>query len=214
MLLYVSDRPHGNAVCKHLFSRGILLFRASFETARFLCEKKDTGGVVIDCIPNLSAGEALCRDLRLRYPTMPIAALVSPDCVPNLACDLLIRAEDAPDTIAARVEDFYVSLCGWSAKSLSTFALTLNFDTREVHYLGYPLSLTPTELCLLYCIFYRSPQATTADDLLSLCYFGRSRSISNVSVQLHRINQKASRIDPRPLIIHTRDGYRLRDGIV
>lgn len=213
MFLYISDRTQRKNICKALSDRGFFLYSSPYETALFLCEKKDTGGVIVDCIPDPRAGVVLCEKLRLTYPDMPIAAIVPSEAALDLKVDLLLR-DAAPQVLTDRIADFFVHRCDWIPKVLSTHALTIDIGTHTAHYAGYPLSLTAVEFRILYCLFYRSPRPTPSDDLLSLCYFGRMRSISNIGVQIHNINQKAARIDPRPLVIHTTNGYRLRDGIL
>ena len=210
MLILATDRETTKRLAVPLTDRGILLFTCPLETAQFLCDKKDTGGVIVDCLPCHSVGAALCASLRRLYPNLPIAAIAS---APILACNRILPESSDEDERIAEAECFARELCGVPS-ALSTYALTADPATRAVQYLGYLIKLSPTEFRLLYCLFYRSPRPTTADDLLSLCYHNGPRTVSNVTVQIHRINQKAVRIDPRPLIVCTTDGYRLRDGIL
>lgn len=200
---------------KELSSEGFFIFRAPYETAQFVFEKKDIGGVILDCIPSIQQGEELCHDLRRRFPALPIGVIVSPDSIPNAEADMIARDTGELSDVIARCRDFFVRACGWTAKTLSTYALTLDWQERTAIYMGYPLKLTPTEHRLLYCLFYHSPRVTGVDDLLTLCYpDGTHRSASNIGVHIHTINRHASRIDPRPLIIHRDGGYCLRDGIL
>jgi len=79
----------------------------------------------------------------------------------------------------------------------------------------YRMPLSPKEHEILRCLFYRWPRATTAEDLLALCYPEGGKAKENVAVQIGRINQRAKSIHPRPLIVFQRNtGYRLRNGIV
>ena len=80
--------------------------------------------------------------------------------------------------------------------------------------MGYPLPLSQTEHRILRCLFYRSPHLTSAIDLMSLCYPLGEQSISNLAVQIRRINERASKIDPRPLIVNVYGkGYVLREDL-
>lgn len=63
--------------------------------------------------------------------------------------------------------------------------------------------------------FYRAPELTASDDLMSLCYPGEYKRISNLTLPVHEINQRALKFDPRPLIVNMYGkGYRLREGIL
>ena len=215
MFLYISDRIQtARFMQKALSARNFFILYTPLETAEFLCEKKDTGGVVLDGVSDLSKAERICANLRKSYPALPIAAIVSPDSIPNLSADTLIRDHGDRNALLDQISDFFVRLCHWSVNKLSTYSLTVDPTAKEVRYMGYPLSLTNTELRVLYCLFYRAPSVTATDDLMELCFPGMARSVSNLTVRIHQINRRASRIDPRPLIIRDRDGYRLRDGIV
>ena len=85
----------------------------------------------------------------------------------------------------------------------------------ETYYMGYPLPLTAREHSILRCLFYRAPYVTSKIDLMELCYPEGTQSLQNIVVQIRQINQKAARIDRRPLIVNVYGkGYRLRDGIL
>ena len=58
MLLLVTDRStFGKLLAQELLEAGVYAFRASYETGAFYCEKKDTGGVIFDGVPNLKPAE-------------------------------------------------------------------------------------------------------------------------------------------------------------
>ena len=79
--------------------------------------------------------------------------------------------------------------------------------------MGYPLPLSPRESTILRCLLYRYPHLTPTDELMSLCFPDERINIENLFVHISVINQRAMKIDPRPLIVNTYGkGYRLRDG--
>lgn len=213
MLLLVSDAPSLRAqLVSRLSEHGIYTFQCPFETAEFFCDKKDTGGVLLDCKGALTRGEQLCARLHEKYPDMPICAILAPLAVPDLAVNRLIRETgDVFDDVL----DFCIRTCGWKTARLTTHALTVGSNPESIFYMGYRLSLTPSEYTLLRCLFYRSPRVTSARDLLSLCFPGRRISVTNVTTHISNINKRAAELDPRPLIVNVHNqGYRLRDGIV
>lgn len=194
--------------------RGIYFYVCPYETALFFCEEKDTGGVLLDCLTDLEQGERLCRQLRERYPDMPIAALIGKTDIPDMPATSLIRDCDT-EVLFEEILEFCCVSCGWSIERLSTFSLTVTGDPQQTLYMGYPLLLSPCQHHILRCLFYRSPAFTTTDDLAFLCFPCEWVGTRNIAVQISAINRRAAKIDPRPLIVNRyKEGYRLRDGIL
>ncbi len=214
MLLLISDRTEmRHALVRRLSSIGIFSFDAPLETGAFYCDKKDTGGVLLDCVEHAKRAKALCMTLRETYPELPIAVIVSKDDCPDLPVDRILRDTDA-ELLSADVADFYQRICQWQADCLSSFALTVGRTPEETLYMGYPLPLSQTEHTILRCLLYRFPHLTSSDDLMSLCYPLGGQSLSNLAVQIRRINERAAKIDPRPLIVNVYSkGYRLREDL-
>ncbi len=214
MLLFATNRSRlARSLAASLLPRGIYLFHASLETAEFMCDTKDIGGVLLDAVTDADAAVTLAHTLRARYPSLPMAAILSPRTLLDLPVDCLLRQEDT-DTLLEFVSDFCI-LCGWNCDRIGVFDLDMTQDPDKTYYMGYPLPLSPREHAILRCLFYRSPRPTSSDDLMSLCYPLERKSISNLAVLIRRINQRAAKIDPRPLIVSVyAKGYRLRDGIL
>ena len=215
MILVISDRRHtGKQLAVNLCEQGVFTFECPLETGAFYCEAKDTGGVILDCVPNLAAGEALCKALRQSYPQLPILAIVPNASVPDLEADRILRTTD-PQTLFQEILDFCTTLCAWSKNPLSSYFLTVGNTPAETLYMGYPMPLSPRAHRILQCLFYRFPKITSADDLMALCYPEGKEQIGNLTVQIHHINQAAAKIDERPLVINIyKKGYKLRDGIL
>lgn len=91
---------------------------------------------------------------------------------------------------------------------LTVGSLTITAD-GDVLLLGYPLSLTKNELCILHCITSRFPEYSAERDILS---FGRSIALKSIPVHINAINRKAARISGRRLIVSKRNtGYILNE---
>ena len=81
-------------------------------------------------------------------------------------------------------------------------------------YLGYPMHLTPTEFRILDYIAERRGGAVDAETLLEHCYQGKIPDVSNVSVRISAINQKARTIGGRRLLYLVNGrGYKICDDI-
>ena len=213
MLLIITDREGwASRLSPILLENGIyhLCVPSSFGT--FVCEREDTGAVILDCVPSLSRGEHICEDLKKRYPDMPVAVVAAPTALVNARADAVLRDENF-DTLCENI----LSLCranGWSFAPLSTYYLRLAPPDRA-EYMGLSLPLSPAEFRILHCIFYRSPHPTDCEHLVALCADKGASSEESLAVLIHRINQKAAEIDPRPLVVNEYGkGYRLRDGIL
>lgn len=85
---------------------------------------------------------------------------------------------------------------------------------KDYIYLGYPMHLTPTEFHILDDIVERQGGASDAETLLKHCYQGRIPDVSNVSVRVSAINQKARTIGGRKLLHLVKGrGYKICDDI-
>ncbi len=219
MILLVSDRTKWRReIAQRVFDGGIYLFCASYENAVFTVREKDTGGVIMDGIPAPEKAALLAEELRNRYPEMPLSVVLTPT-VRALEIDLpfpveCILREANTDLLCAELKAF-CARCGWRGEHLQTFELSLGMDPVETLYMGYPFPLSPREHAILRCLFYRAPELTASDDLMSLCYPGEYKSISTLAPLIHEINRRALKFAPRPLIVNVYGkGYRIRDGIL
>ena len=213
MLLIITDREGwASHLSPVLLENGIYHLCVPLSYGTFACEREDTGAVILDCVPSLSRGEHICADLKRRYPDLPVAVVAPPEARVNARADAVLR-DGSLDTLCKNV----LSLCqanGWSTSPLSTYYLRLA-PPAGAEYMGLPLSLSPAEFRILHCIFYRSPSHTSTEQLVALCANDGASSEDSLTVLIHRINQKAAKIDPRPLIVNEYGkGYRLRDGIL
>jgi len=216
MLIIVTERTAWfQRLAVRFHANGIFFYLCHPEVAQFYCEKKDTGGVIVDCLPTLAVGERLCRALHETYPDMPIAAVVPKHSIPDLPALRIFRDGGAHDDLFSDMLEFARVNCGMRTERLSTFSLLVERDHRKTQYMGYLMPLSVQEHKILRFLFYRAPRPTSIDDIASICYVDGTQRVENVSVMIARINRHAAEIDPRPLIVNEYGkGYRLRDGIL
>ena len=213
MLLIITDREGWTShLSPILLKNNIYHLCVPLSMGTFICEREDTGAVILDCVSSLSHGEHICADLKRRYPDMPVAVVAAPEAFVNAHADAVLRDGNL-DTLCENVLSFCFSN-GWSQKTLSTFYLRMAKENR-VDYMGLSMTLSPSEYRVLHCIFYHSPRPTSTALLTSLLANEGAKNESALAVLIHRINQKAAEIDPRPLIVNEYGkGYRLRYGII
>ena len=210
MFLLITDRKNAfQEMLAPLLEYGFFILLSPFETAVFLAHTKDVGGAVIDCADGTPRGVAICRQLRLSYPEMPVAVIAT-GITPFLEVDCILR-EHEPQALAARLTSFFCNGCGWRGQRLSTYYLTVDAKAPYAVYMGYPLPLTPREHRILYCLFYHAPRTVTADDLIALTAPLRPCSVSTLSRHIRAVNRSAAAIAPcaPSLIACTPFGYRL-----
>ncbi len=213
MLLIITDREGwASHLSPLLLKSGIYHLCVPLSFGTFICEREDTGAVILDCVPSLSLGEHICADLKRRYTALPVAIVAAPEAMVNAHADAVLRDGNL-DALCENI----LSLCranGWASLPLSTYYLRLMPPDRA-EYMGLPLSLSPAEFRILHCVFYRSPRPTSTEHLVALSAGEGATSESSLAVLIHRINQKAAKIDPRPLIVNEYGkGYQLREGII
>lgn len=213
MLLIITDREGWiSHLSPILLENNIYHLCVPLSFGTFVCEREDTGAVILDCVPSLTRGEHICADLKQRYPNMPVAIVASQKAIVNAHTDAVFREENR-DMLCENILSFCFAN-GWSKKPLSTFYLRMGEQNR-VDYTGASFMLSPSEYRILHCIFYHSPRPTSTALLLSLLASEGAKTESALAVLIHRINQKAAEVDPRPLIVNEYGkGYRLRDGII
>ena len=213
MLLIITDREGwASRLSPFLLERGIYHLCVPHAYGAFTCEREDTGAVILDCVPSLSRGEHLCADLKKRYPELPIALVATPEAIVNAHADAVFRNENF-EMLCENILSFCLA-SGWRSAPLSTFYLRLAHPNKA-EYMGQPLSLSPAEFRILHCIFYHSPRPTSTELLVALSALDGAKNEAALAVLIHRINQKAALLDPRPLIVNEYGkGYRLRDGII
>ena len=214
LILVTPEKTRRAALVEHLNRNGVFVFLSSPDTACKMVQEKDTGGVLLDAVGNLSACEKISAILHRDYPAMPIGAIVAKEAIPQMEINCLLR-DMGNELLFDQVLDFCITDCNWRTKPLSTYALTVGNAPEATLYMGYRLPLSPKEHDILRCLFYRMPYDTSADDLLSLCYPNQAVRRENLTTLIRRINRKAAAIDPHPLILNRYGkGYRLRDGIL
>ena len=213
MLLIITDREGwASHLSPILLENNIYHLCVPLSYGTFICEREDTGAVILDGVSSLSRAEHICADLKRRYPELPVAIVATPETMVNAHADAVLRDENR-DTLCKNILSFCYAN-GWSNKPLSTYYLRMGAQHR-VDYMGLSMTLSPSEYRILHCIFYHSPRPTSTTLLVSLLTNDGAKNETSLAVLIHRINQKAAEVDPRPLIVNEYGkGYRLRDGII
>lgn len=139
-------------------------------TALKLLEKGLADMVILDLgLPKLS-GEAVCRDIRKRYPDMPIIILTGKDQSSDVVNGLHLGADDyvtkpfVGDVLLARIA---ARLRHGEGDTLKAADLTMNNKALEVFRGGKQITLSPHEFKLLQYMLNNKGRVLTREMILN-----------------------------------------------
>ena len=213
MLVLISERFSAFAqIADRLTDRGIFLLHCPIETAEFVCDKYDTGGVLLDLTHRPRDGLALFDRLRAIYPEMPIAVICNKRKFPWISFDCVIEADGA-DTMEREILSFCLLTCRFHILTIS--GKHLSIFQKTVCYHGQMLALSARQHRILRCLAYRSPRTVEKGDLLSMCFPTELKTPSDLAVLIYGINERAAKLGLPPLIANVYgNGYRIREGLL
>ncbi len=135
-----------------------------------LIKKSQPDLVLLDLgLPNL-AGEAVCLEIRKKYPDLPIIILTAKDDVSDVVRGLNLGADDyitkpfVADELIARIK---ARLRHSDEVKLTIADLELNNKTFEVKRSGNPIQLSPHEFKLLQYLISNKGRVLTREMILN-----------------------------------------------
>lgn len=139
-------------------------------TALSLMKKSQPDLIILDLgLPNL-AGEAVCLEIKKKYPDLPIIILTAKDDVSDVVRGLNLGADDyvtkpfVADELIARVK---ARLRHSDEVKLQIADLELNNKTFEVKRGGKPIQLSPHEFKLLQYLISNKGRVLTREMILN-----------------------------------------------
>lgn len=197
MFLLVSEQREASLqIIRDLSVNGLFVCYSHFESALHLCREKDTGGVFVDCTGMRAMGSRLCTILRRHYPKMPIAVLIDSKSAPPADVDLILSGSMTDDATARDLLHFFTVGCSYRPRLLCTHYVAVDPQRTTVHFMGYPMRLSPIEHRILYYLLYRTPHAASVDELCAFCSRETVLTLEAIRVYVHRINHRAKQIAP------------------
>lgn len=128
--------------------------------------------IVLDLgLPNMS-GEAVCTEIRKKYPALPVIILTAKDSVSDIVQGLNLGADDyitkpfVADEFLARIKARLRQL-GSGETKLIIDDLTLDTKTLEVTRAGEQIQLTPQEFKLLQYLMSNKGRILTREMILN-----------------------------------------------
>lgn len=129
--------------------------------------------VILDLgLPNMS-GEAVCMEIRKKYPTLPVIILTARDSVADIVKGLNLGADDymtkpfVADELLARIKARMRSTDGAQDTKLRVSDLELDKKTLEVKRGDKHIQLTPKEYHLLQYLMGNRGQILTREMILN-----------------------------------------------
>lgn len=139
-------------------------------TALSLMKKSQPDLIILDLgLPNL-AGEAVCLEIKKKYPDLPVIILTAKDDVSDVVRGLNLGADDyvtkpfVADELIARVK---ARLRHSDEVKLQIADLELNNKTFEVKRGGKPIQLSPHEFKLLQYLISNKGRVLTREMILN-----------------------------------------------
>ncbi len=128
--------------------------------------------IILDLgLPNMS-GEAVCLEVRKKYPELPIVILTAKDAISDIVQGLNIGADDyitkpfVADELLARIRA-RLRRTDTTEHILRIADLELNSKTLEVTRAGKPIQLTPQEFKLLQYLMSNKGRILTREMILN-----------------------------------------------
>ena len=171
-ILVVEDDPGIQEYIQELLNENgynVTSFSDGISALEYL-KKSPVDLVILDLgLPKL-AGEAVCRDIRKKYPHLPIIILTAKDTTTDIVNGLNLGADDyitkpfVADILLARLK---ARLRKDEEVILSADDLQLNTKTVEVIRAGKPIQLSPHEFKFLHYLLSNKGRVLTRDMILS-----------------------------------------------
>jgi DNA-binding response OmpR family regulator len=135
-------------------------------------KKSEPDIIVLDLgLPNMS-GEAVCLEVRKKYPSLPVIILTAKDSISDIVQGLNLGADDymtkpfVADEFLARIKARLRRTEG-SDEILTIADLSLNSKTLEVTRGGKQIQLTPQEFKLLAYLMHNKGRILTREMILN-----------------------------------------------
>ena len=135
-------------------------------------KKSEPDIVILDLgLPNMS-GEAVCLEIRKKYPQLPVIILTAKDSINDIVQGLNLGADDymtkpfVADEFLARIKA-RLRRQGGSEEKLKVADLELDSKTLEVTRGGKPVQLTPQEFRLLQYLMHNKGRILTREMILN-----------------------------------------------
>lgn len=183
-----------------------------------MVQKNQPDVVVLDLgLPNMS-GEAVCTELRKKYPELPIIILTAKDSVSDIVQGLNLGADDymtkpfVADEFLARIKARLRST-GTADTQLTLLDLVLDTKTLEVKRGDKSISLTPQEFKLLQYLLSNKGRILTREMILNRIWLYSSDVETRVvDVYMGYLRKKIDEGHPKKLLHSVRGfGYVIKE---
>lgn len=220
--LIVEDNPQTlEAIClifKLRWPEVELLSTDKGADAPLIVEKEAPDIVILDLrLPDTDGIEVL-KEIRA-FSDVPVVIVTAQDDATSQVKGLELGADDYiakpfdPAVLLARIKNVLAharKTGGNTSNQLEKGGLVIYFDTREVTFLGKPLSLTPTEYKLLSYLARNEGRVLTQDNIVSAVWGEEYRGSDVLKTGIYQLRQKLTRAGAKPEIITAERGIGYR----
>lgn len=181
-------------------------------------QKTEPDLVILDLgLPNMS-GEAVCLEIRKKYPNLPVIILTAKDSISDIVQGLNLGADDymtkpfVADELLARIKA-RLRKSGNSDGKLTVGDLELNNSTLEVKRDGKNIQLTPQEFKLLQYLMNNKGRILTREMILNRVWlYSPDIETRVVDVYMGYLRKKVDQEFDRKLLHSVRGfGYMIKE---
>lgn len=176
--------------------------------------------ILLVCMPDRSVRSTLkhLRQNQCKTPVIVVSDLADPTCESetlNLGADDYLVAPVALNVLIARIHAIVRRVYGFAHSVIAVGDLTVNLNTRKVHFRGQPVQLSKLEYEALQYMAMRYGRTLSRDDFINHLYGGRANEpdIRSVDALIKKIRKKfreASGDDDTPIETQWCAGYTLK----
>ncbi|MBI2021887.1 response regulator transcription factor [Candidatus Daviesbacteria bacterium] len=175
--------------------------------------------LVLDlALPNMS-GEAVCMEVRKKYPNLPVIILTAKDSITDIVNGLNLGADDymtkpfVADEFLARIKARLRRQTNGAEEKLKVGDLELDNHTLEVKRKGKPIQLTPQEFKLLQYLMSNKGRILTREMILNRVWlYSPDIETRVVDVYMGYLRKKVDFVVNHKLLHSIRGfGYMIKD---
>ena len=194
---------------KKFYEAGIIAYDSPFRSAYTLLNEYNFDAIVLTEAEQFDRVHLLCRDLKAKFPHIPLIVLASNEKEQTL--DKIIKYVDniiLPKVSFSRVmEIIFEYVRAFSKKDITDMiseSVRIVYYKKRVYVGGVLFGASKTEYSILRYLVKVHPDGAKASDIVKFCFKpGPKVTESNVSSFVHVINKKATKMFGRKIISTT-----------
>ena len=197
ILVAHTDPKEIELVRKIFYTMGFNTFGATYDRIEYMIESRHIDAILFVDIYSPDRVVPICRDLKVKYPRIPIVVAARDECESELAemlwlcCDKVISYSVKSTVAALAIIECVERQSGKPYGDLHANGFRLPLRSKDAAFDELNLELTQNERMIIRCLLLGHPMHVSPEYLSECCaYPGTDPSQYNLSAYIHAINQK------------------------